>query len=443
VELVLPVFNGVTEKEIAVNYFDPGFIAGLGAIALVTGFVAGSYPALYLSGFQAVQTLKGSIKSSAGEIYARKGLVVFQFTLSIILIVCTIQVYNQIQFVQNKNLGYEKENLVAFTLEGEPDSWWETFRQQALTIPGIIKVSGASSRFLGRVSNTYGVNWPGKDPDSSPLFEVVRVDYDLIETLGFRITEGRGFLRDFGADSTRVIINQAAAKSMDMADPVGQTIEFWGGRQWEISGMVEDFHFQNLRVEVAPLLMVLALPGQFSLEPTGFIRVASQNIRETLTQAEDLHKEVNPAFPFDYTFLDEQYESIYKAEVRVGELSKYFALFAIIISCLGLFGLSAFTAEQRRKEIGIRKVMGATVGQLVKMLSASFTLLVAIAILISIPVSWWLMEQWLNDYAYRVDIEWWVFATAGSMAVIIAWLTVSWQSVKAALANPVNSLRSE
>jgi putative ABC transport system permease protein len=439
IELIMPVFNTITGKSITFSYGDPFLMFSLLCIVLVTGIIAGSYPALYLSAFEAVKTLKGSIKSSAGELFARKGLVVFQFTLSIILIVSTILVYNQLRYVQSKHLGYEKENLIFFPLEGEANSWWNSFKQEAQNLPEVAGISRASSRFLFRWSNTYGVSWPGKDPDSSPLFEQVMVDYDLIETLGFEVAEGRTFSGDFGADSTKVIVNETAVAVMNLEEPVGQTIQFWNRREWDIIGVVRDFHFQNLRFDVEPLFMVLS-PENTSI---GFIRVQSDRMRETLARLEDIHRSLNPAFPFEYSFMDREYESLYASEVRVGKLSKYFALFAVIISCLGLFGLAAFTAEQRRKEIGIRKVLGATIAGVTALLSRDFVKLVLISNLIAWPFAWYFMNRWLQEFAYRIEIGWWVFVLAGGLALMIALLTVSTQAIKAALSNPVESLRYE
>lgn len=438
-ELFLPVFNELAGKEIAVNYTDPIYLLIFAGIALITGLVSGSYPAFYLSSFEAVKTLKGTIRSSAGEVFARKGLVVFQFALSVILIVSTIVVYNQIQYTQTKNLGYEKENLIYFpTNEGDLNNRWDAFRQELLAHPGVKQVSRSSHIFLGRNSNTSGVEWPGKDSESLVLFEAIRADYELVETLGFRMAEGRSFSREYGTDSTKVILNEAAIEVMGMEEPVGQTISFWGDDR-EIIGVVEDFNYQHLRNNVEPLFMILNPQNTWN----GFVRLQSDDMNRTIRELESIYMQFNPDYPFDYKFMDQQYAALYKSEMRVGDLAKYFSLFAILISCLGLFGLSAFTAEQRTKEIGIRKVLGASVQNLVLLLSKDFTRLVLISIVIALPVSWWLMDQWLSDYAYRIEIRWWMFALSGAVAITIAWATVSWQSIKAALMNPVASLKSE
>ena len=438
VEAFLPVFNGLTDKVIDVNYFEPVLLLTFIGTALFTGLLAGSYPAFYLSSFEAVKTLKGSLKSSAGEVFARKGLVVFQFTLSVILIICTIVVYQQIQFTQTKNLGYDKENLLYFSVEGGLNDSWDSFRQEISTIQGVTSVSRAGATFMGRNSNTSGLDWPGKDPETLVLFENVSADYGLIETLGFELTDGRTHVREFGADTSRIIINQKAADIMGMEKPVGKFITLWD-QETEIIGLVKDFNFQSLRQEIEPLFFRLA--PQYTWR--AYVRINNSEIQNTIADIEDVYKRFNPTYPFDYEFMDDQYAALYRSEQRIGDLAKYFSIFAILISCLGLFGLSAFTAEQRAKEIGVRKVLGASVQNLVLLLTKDFTKLVIFAILIAIPVSWWVMERWLSDFAYQSGLDWWIFMASGILAVVIAWLTVSWQSIRAAWANPVKSLKSE
>jgi len=438
VEAFLPVFNGLTDKVIDVNYFEPVLLLTFIGTALFTGLLAGSYPAFYLSSFEAVKTLKGSLKSSAGEVFARKGLVVFQFTLSVILIICTIVVYQQIQFTQTKNLGYDKENLLYFSVEGGLNDSWDSFRQEISTIQGVTSVSRAGATFMGRNSNTSGLDWPGKDPETLVLFENVSADYGLIETLGFELTDGRTHVREFGADTSRIIINQKAADIMSMEKPVGKFITLWD-QETEIIGLVKDFNFQSLRQEIEPLFFRLA--PQYTWR--AYVRINNSEIQNTIAGIEEVYKRFNPTYPFDYEFMDDQYAALYRSEQRIGDLAKYFSIFAILISCLGLFGLSAFTAEQRAKEIGVRKVLGASVQNLVLLLTKDFTKLVLFAILIAIPVSWWVMDRWLSDFAYQSGLDWWIFMASGILAVVIAWLTVSWQSIRAAWANPVKSLKSE
>lgn len=438
VEGFLPVFNDLTEKSLAIDYGNIQMMSILLGVSLLTGFIAGSYPALYLSSFGSVETLKGTIKSSFGEKFVRKGLVVFQFSLSIILIISTILIYNQIQYVQSKNLGYKIENLIRLPIEGNLDDQWDIFRQELQSNPDVKAVSRASTSFLGRNSNTGGVSWPGKDPNEHILFEMVRGDYDLLETMGMNLAAGRSFSREFGADTSRIIVNKRALEVMGMDNGVGKVIDFWDGK-WEIVGVVQDFHFQQLHYNIEPLIFMLDPKNTW----VSFIRVRSDNMSKTLADIESVYKQINPDYPFDYEFMDQQYASMYRSETRIGELAKYAALLAIIICCLGLFGLSAFTAEQRTKEIGIRKVLGASVHNLVIMLSKDFTKPVLFAIAISVPVSWFLMSNWLDDYAYRIDIGWWVFVLGSGLALLVAWLTVSWQSIKAAMMDPTKSLKTE
>jgi len=438
VEASLPVFNDLTGKEISTDYFDPVFILMIAVTGLLTGLVAGSYPAFYLSSFEAVKTLKGMLKLSGGEVFARKGLVVFQFTLSVILIVSTIVVYKQIEFTKTKNLGYQKENLITFPVEGEVQKSWDAFRSRLLDVPGVENASRAGATFWGRNSNTSDVSWPGKDPEAVILFENVSAGYNLIETMGFELVQGRTHSKSFGADSSRILINEAAARVMGMKEPVGKFITFWDN-EMEIIGLIKDFHFQSFRNAVEPLVVRLAPEQTFR----AFVMVNTNDIATTLSEMETVYKSFNTTYPFEYEFMDDQYASLYRSEERIGALAWYFSLFAIIISCLGLFGLSAFTAEQRSKEIGVRKVLGASVQNLVLLLTRDFTMLVLISIALALPLSWWMMNQWLENYAYNAGLDWWIFAFAGLLAVLIAWLTVSGQSIKAALMNPVKSLKSE
>lgn len=438
VEAFLPAFNNLTDKAITIDFTDLRIWAGMLGITLFTGLISGSYPALYLSSFEAAKTLKATVKTSVVERFVRKGLVVFQFALSVVLIISTILIYNQIQYVQHKNLGYKIDNLIKLNIDGHLGEQWNTFRQELERNPKVVSVSRSSSTFLSRNSNTGGVFWPGKETRSQILFEIVRVDYGLLQTMDMKMAQGRAFSREYGRDTTRVVINQEAARVMGMKHAVGKTVNFFG-KKWEIAGVAKNFHFQRLRYKIAPLIFVL--DPHFA--SNGFIRIKSAGISNTLADIKKMYKQVNPNYPFNYQFMDQAYAKLYRSEMRVGELARYAALLAVIICCLGLFGLSTFTAEQRTKEIGVRKVLGASVQNLVLMLSKDFTKPVLVAIGIAIPISWYLMHNWLSDYAYHTEINWWVFALAGGLALVIAWLTVSWQSVKAATSNPVNSLKSE
>ncbi len=436
--LFLPVFNEITNKQIAFE-LSPTIIIGSLVITVVTGLLAGSYPASYLSHFKPAQVLKGQIRTTWGELWARRGLVIFQFTLSIILIIAVISVYQQIQFVQNKNLGYNKENLVYFYQEGKVEENLETFMTEAKKIPGVLEISSIGHNLLSRQNNTSGLDWEGKDPETLILFENVRVNYGMIEMLGVEMKEGRTFSRDFAADSARIIFNEAAIKAMGMTDPIGKNIKLWERYDMEIIGVAKDFHFRSLHREVSPLF--------FRLQPnttwTVMLRIDPNRMTRTLNDLKVFYEDFNPGFTLDYYFMDKEYAELYAAEQRVAKLSRYFAGFAILISCLGLLGLAAFTAERKVKEIGVRKVLGASVANIVMLLTKDFSKLVILSILIAVPIAWILVNQWLDNFAYRIDISIWYYLGAGIIALFVAWFTVSTQALRAAHTNPSESLRTE
>jgi ABC-type antimicrobial peptide transport system permease subunit len=437
VDIFLPQFNEITFKNLSLS-FDSGFILSLLTISLVTGLISGSYPALYLSGFNPSTVLKGKLNTSLGEMWARKGLVVFQFTLSIILIVSVLVIYRQIKFVQEKNLGYNKDNIVYFPIEGKVKTTLETFINELEKVPGVLKASSIGMSMVGG-GNTTDVDWEGKDPDVRMPFAVRPVNYDIIEMLDLKIVDGRSFSRTFSGDSAKVILNEAAAKAMALENPVGKTISLGAGFNLEIIGVVNDFHFESLRSDVSPMFFVLA--PQFAEKV--MLKIEGGTAVNTINNIQSFYKEYNPGFSFDYRFLDEDYQAQYGAEIRVSILSRYFAGIAILISCLGLFGLAAFTAERRRKEIGIRKVLGSSEFSIVYLLSGDFTKLVLIAILIAVPFSYLMVKDWLAGFAYKIPLEWWYFVGSGFMALFIAWLTVGTQAVKAARINPTKCLRDE
>jgi predicted permease len=435
--LFLPQYNQITGKQLHVP-FDAPFIGNLLLIGLFTGLLAGSYPALYLSAFNPIVILKGKIRNSIGEVLARKGLVVFQFMLSVVLIISVVVVYKQITFVQTKNPGYNKDNVVYFDIEGTVATNTPTFLSQIKAIPGVVNASSTSHDMVAHNYADPGFSWPGKNEKDWIFFQGVRGNYDLIETLGVAMKEGRSFSRNYGADSHAVVLNEAAVALIGLKDPVGKTIKYWGDDR-QIIGVVKDFHFESLHEAVKPLY--------FSLQPEHakyiMAKIEGGKERQTLVQLEAFYRKYNPGFTLNYTFLDSEYQAQYASEQRVAVLSQYFAGLAILISCLGLFGLAAFMAERRQKEIGVRKVLGATVSQIVLLLSREFMQLVLIAILIAVPLALWATNKWLQDFAYKAEIGWWLFALAALAAVLIALLTVSFQSLKAAVANPVKSLRTE
>ncbi len=437
VGLLLPQFNIITGKQLSLIFSAPLVVSFLG-ITLLTGLIAGSYPALYLSGFNPVAVLKGKLNSSVGELWARKGLVVFQFALSVILIVSVWVVYQQIAFVQNRNLGYDKDNLISFPIEGRVAENPETFLTEIKRIPGVANASSMQENVVGNASSTVGLSWKGKNPDEVVEFQDFSVGYDLIETLGVEMTGGRSFSRAFGSDSSAIIFNEAAIALMGINDPIGTTVNLWG-KDRQIIGVVKDFHFESLHEAVKPIF--IKLEGDLTM--TVIARLEAGKEQETLAQLHSFYQTFNPGYSFDYRFVDADYQALYAAEQRVSTLSKYFAGLAILISCLGLFGLAAFTAERRMKEIGIRKILGASDFSIVRLLSGDFTRMVLVAIVIALPVSYLLAWQWLQGFAYSIPLQWWYFAGAGLTALLIAWFTVGLQTVKAARVNPADCLRDE
>jgi ABC-type antimicrobial peptide transport system permease subunit len=437
--LLLPLFNQITQKQIALPFDQINFWLKLIGITLATGLVSGSYPALFLSSFNPVKVLKGTLKLDSGTTLFRKGLVVFQFVLSVIMIIGTIIVARQMNFIQSRNLGYDRENLIYMPVEGELASRYEVFKTEALKMPGIqsISVSGSNPTIID--NGTTGVEWTGKDPNNSIRFIQTGIGYDFIKTLKLDILTGREFSKDFPTDTAGYIINETAMQRMGYKKPIGQSLSLWD-RKGKIIGVVKDFHFNSMHEEIRPLILWLGKNENYG---NMLIRTEPGKTKEALVSLETLSKQINPAFPFNYSFSDAEYQSLYKSEQIVGRLANVFALLAIFISCLGLLGLAMFTAEQRVKEIGIRKVLGASVGSLFNLLSYEFLVLVVIALLIASPIAWYAMNKWLQGFAYHTSIQWWMFALSGGMIILIALATVSFQAAKTALINPVKSLRSE
>jgi putative ABC transport system permease protein len=437
--MLLPQFNIITDKKIMLNLKDPRLLMWLGGITLFTGLIAGSYPALYLSGFKPAAVLKGEVRGSWGELWARKGLVVFQFTLSVILIVSVLVIYKQIDYVQTQNLGYTKEHLIQFPIEGKVEPNRETFLTEVRSIPGVVSAASIGHSLIGRNNNTSGLEWDGKNPDDNILFENVGTNYGLLETLGVEMAEGRMYSEEYGSDSTKIIFNEAAIRVMNLENPIGKTIKLWGEYDLQIIGVVKDFHFQSLHDVVNPLFFRLMPSNTWNI----MIRLEAGKEKETLAALDKFYRDFNPGFAFEYQFQDQEYAQQYAAEQRVASLSFYFATMAILISCLGLFGLAAFTAERRLKEIGIRKALGSSSTSIVLLLSGDFTPMVLVSIVLGLPFSYWLLHGWLKRFAFHIDLEIWYFLLAGMIALFIAWITVASQAIKAARVNPVKCLRTE
>jgi putative ABC transport system permease protein len=434
---LLPKFNEITAKQLTLS-IDPTISLFIIIVVTVTGLIAGSYPALYLSRFSPAAVLKGKLGSLTGEMWARKGLVVFQFVLSIMLIVSVWVVYEQINFIQTRNLGYNKDNIIIVSREGNIAQKQEAFFNEVRKVPGVVAASASGHDMTGHNGGTYGVEWTGKNPDDRTEFERVTVDYGMIELLDVKMKEGRSFSKEHGAENQKIIFNEAAIAFMDMKDPIGKKVKLWDEDR-EIIGVVKDFNFESFHEQVKPLFFFLGPENTGNI----MIRIEQGKEQETLAQLEKFYTTFNPGFPFSYRFLDEDYQELYTAERRVATLSRYFAVLAVLISCLGLFGLAAFTAERRMKEIGIRKILGSSNRGIVYLLSGEFTKMVLIAVAIALPASYYIVTSWLDGFVFHIDVQWWFFACSGLAALVIAWLTVGIQTLKAARVNPTECLRSE
>jgi ABC-type antimicrobial peptide transport system permease subunit len=438
VELLLPQFNEITGKHIALTMNANIILSALG-ISLFTGFIAGSYPALYLSGFNPVHILKGRFHSSSAELWTRKGLVIFQFVISGILIVSVLVIYKQIEFIQTKKLGYNKDNIIYFDKEGSVTENLDAFLAELKNIPGVVNASSSAFPIIDTKSSTEDIRWEGKALDMISRFNVQFINYDFIDMHGIEMKGGRTFSRDFGSDNSKIIFNEAAIKMMGLKDPVGKSVNMWGIDR-QIIGVTKDFHFESLHELVKPMLFILA-PAKQNMRI--MVKIKADNEKKTINRLGEFYKKYNPSYVFEYKFLDEDYQAQYVSETRVAVLSRYFAGIAIIISCLGLFGLAAFSAERRQKEIGIRKVLGSSELGIIALLTNDFTKIVLVSILISIPVSYFITKNWLDSFAYRIDLSPWYFVGAGVTTLVIALATVSFQAIKAATANPVEALRYE
>ena len=436
--LFLPQVNQITGKSLN-SLFSINFILGMTGVCLVSCILSGIYPAVYITGVDTSKIIKVKSQGSAGSSRLRNGLVVFQFCISIILVLSVLFVYRQIEYIQNKNLGYQKENVVLIRKDGALFQNGSAFLAELRKIPAVVKASGLGSNLMASNSTTDDVDWNGKNPDNKIPFEMLSVDNDLFETMEIGMAEGRRFSEKFGNETEHIILNQAAVRAMDLQPPVtGQYIRFWGKNK-QIVGVCEDFHFESLHELIRPLLI------QYEPERTMnfVVKIEGGKEREALAKIEKLYEEFNPGVLFEFQFMDSAYDALYKSEQQVATVSPYFAGLGILLSCLGLFGLSVFAAGQRIKEIGIRKVNGAKVSEILFMLNKDFIKWVLISCVFAFPVAWYVVHRWLESFAYRTALSWWIFALAGIMTIGVAVLTVSWQSWKAATRNPVEALRYE
>ncbi|HMW25886.1 MAG TPA: ABC transporter permease [Ferruginibacter sp.] len=441
VQLSLPAFGKLTDKELHLDFANIYFWLSAIGFVVFTGIVAGSYPAFFLSSFKPVKVLKGTFKAAHALVTPRKMLVVLQFTFAIILIICTSIVKQQIDHAQNRETGYDRNNLVYHFLTDELRKSYPLVKNELLSSGVATSVSRTSSPLTQGWSDTWGFEWVGKDPADKTDFDRYVADEELVKTAGFRITRGRDFnLKEFPTDSSGMILNESAVKAMNFKDPIGQIVKD-DGREYHVVGVINDFILQSPYYPTKP--MVIEGCSNDWMNVIHFKLNAANSTADNLTKAEAIFKKYNPEYPFEYKFIDEEYSRKFKAEERTGTLAALFAGLTIFISCLGLFGLATYMAENRIKEIGIRKVLGASIPGITALLSKDFLKLVMISFVIASPVAWWMMDKWLQDYPYHVNIHWYVFAIAGLLSFLISVLTVSYQAIKAAVANPVKSLRTE
>lgn len=433
---LLPEFNELAGKTLTFEWNSQLILSILGLTGLV-GFLAGSYPAFYLSGFKPLNVLHGRSSRSSSATFIRKGLVIFQFSVTLVFIVAVTIISAQIDFIQAQKLGYDRENVVYFNNTGLTETTYSSFVDQISALPGVVSVSSADHDLTGMHGGTSYMSWPGKGSDNMVDFTNLEMGFGFIETMGIQVLEGRSYDKSRANEDQKIIFNETAIKSMGIEDPIGKTIKLWG-KDRQIIGIVKDFHTESIHENISPTF-ILAFEN---LSKT-LVRLQGETTTETILRIENLYKEFNAEIPFEFRFIDSDFQQMYLAEQRVSKLSKSFSAIAILISCLGLFGLAAFTAERRTKEIGIRKALGSGIWQIVRLLSADFTKTVLLAMVIGLPLGYIVIKRWIEGFAYHITLEWWYFALAGIITLAIAWLTVGLQTVKAARTNPIESLRSE
>jgi ABC-type antimicrobial peptide transport system permease subunit len=441
VEISLPGFNDLVDKKLFIDFDNLYYWLFALAFIIFTGVLAGSYPAFYLSSYKPVKVLKGTFKASNALVTPRKVLVVLQFTFAIALIICTIIVERQINYAQQRDTGYVRDKLVYTFIQGDVDKHYDLIRNELLSSGAAVAVTKSMSPITQRYSDGWGWKWPGStEEDKKTDFVRMAADADFSKTLGTQIIKGRDInIYKYPTDSTALLLNEAAVKIMRLKNPVGSIVN-GDGLDWHVVGVVKDFIYESPYEKIQQLVVL----GPKSWFTTIHFKLNPANsTAKDLQLAEAVFKKYNPQYPFDYKFADESYALKFQEEKRIGTLAALFAGLTIFISCLGLFGLATYMAENRIKEIGVRKVLGASVMSITSLLSKDFLKLVIISLVIASPIAWWAMNAWLKDYSYHIKIEWWVFALAGVLSIAIALITVSYQSIKAAISNPAKSLRTE
>ena len=437
--MVLPYFNELAGKTLRIDIGNSKLLFTLLGISAATGLISGIYPALFLSGFQPVKVLKGNLKSLGANRLFRDGLVVIQFVVSIVLLVGTIVIYNQLRFIKNRNPGFAKDNLLYMQMKGDMWNKQQSLFAELSQNPLTSHFTVTTEMPTNLVSGDIDVMWPGKDPKFQPVFPSMDVSESFIDIFHIKVISGRGFSKDFKGDSTNFVVNETAVHTMGMTtrNAVGKQISF-AGTKGTIIGVVGDFNFKPIQRTIEPLVLRLNKFGGIVV-----VRASAGTIEATIKALGKISQELNPAFPFTYNFLDQDLANQYKGEQQMGNIFNLFAVLAVFISSLGLYGLSAYMAEQRTREIGVRKVLGASLFNIVRLLSTDFTRLILIAVVVAIPLAWWAVNKWLETFAYHVHVSWFVFTLAPLAALVIASLTVSYESIKAAVINPAKSLRTE
>lgn len=439
VALVLPSFNLLTDKHIAMPWTSLTFWGGIATMSVITGLVAGMYPAFFLSSLNAIRVLKGSLKMEAGSMLFRKSLVVFQFVLVITFIAGTVTVSRQLNYMQSKSTGFDKENTLVIPFQGDLVRKYDVFKQRLLASSGISGVTRTTNAPTDINTHEYDLSWEGKSDDEKVAAIHNGIGYEFIPMMNIEVLQGRNFSKDFISDSSGFIINETALRTIGYDNPIGKPLSFIG-RKGTIIGVVKDFHLTSVKDPIKPLIMFL---GEHELWGNVLVRTEPGQTQQALAGIENIFREMEPEFILRYEFADIAFKKLYNSEQIVSKLSSGFSVLAIFIACLGLFGLMMFTVEQRRKEIGVRKVIGATTMSIVNMLSGDILKLVFVAALVASPLAWFAMNSWLDQFAYKVDLGWWIFVAPPLITLMVALCTTSWQAVSAGMANPVTSLRSE